>query len=89
MDRAAIDLTPHNPVDELRVAKTLYRLSLTDIALVSGLSRWRVQQIFSVTPPRVRPEEIRMLDNGIQRLVEAAKVKRELLDKIQAETVLT
>ena len=47
-------MNPEKVLDQLRITRSLSRLSLTDCALVSGLPRWRVQQIFSGshTPPK-------------------------------------
>jgi hypothetical protein len=66
-------------LDQLRVARALAHLSLTDIALVSNLPRWRVQQIFagSHTPPKLA--ELRALRRGVAQLERIADKKKALI----------
>jgi hypothetical protein len=66
-------------LDQLRVARTLSRLALTEIALVSGLPRWRVQQIFAGSHSAPRPAELRALQRGIVQLERIAAKKKALI----------
>jgi hypothetical protein len=66
-------------LDQLRIARTLSRLALTDIALVSGLPRWRTQQIFAGSHSAPRTAELRALQRGIAQLERIAAKKKALI----------
>jgi len=65
-------------LEQLRIAKTLARASLTECALIAGLPRWKVQAIFSGTT-RATPHELRVLRHAIAKLARVLEKKRALL----------
>jgi hypothetical protein len=73
-------LTSDKLLEQLRVTRALYRIPLTDIALVSGVARWRVQEIFAGTFRAATQQELRVLRRALAQLEHAARKKKALLD---------
>lgn len=69
-------------LDDLRVARALYHLSLTDIALAASLPRWRVQQIFAGSHSPAKPGELRLLRQAVRILQRHEAKKKALLERI-------
>jgi hypothetical protein len=73
-------MNPVKALDQLRVARTLSRISLTEIALVSGKPRWRVQQIFAGTHTAPTLAEVRALQRAVAQLERITARKKALID---------
>jgi hypothetical protein len=80
--RAKADSVEH--LERLRLARIAARASLTECALLSGLARWRVQEIFAGSV-RPKPEELRLLERTIRKLDRAYQAKKALLRKASAQ----
>jgi hypothetical protein len=78
--------TPRDDLEQLRVARFVARASLTEVALVSGIPRWKVQEAFAgVVQPK--PAELRALRQAITKLTRANRDKRALLREANSRSV--
>jgi len=73
-------------IEEMRVSRVLYRIPLTDMAIVSRIPRWRVQQIFARTFQPAKLEEIAVLENALTKLVVIARARLTALDEVRHGT---
>jgi hypothetical protein len=80
-----IEVQPRDRIDDLRVRRLMYRIPLTDVALVSGLPRWRVQQVLSRTMTRARDTELDKIEDAIGKLMQAYQAREDLLKEKRHE----
>lgn len=65
-------------LDQLRVTRSLARLPLTECALVSGIPRWRIQQIFAGTHSAAKVTELMALRRGLAQLQRLQEKKKAI-----------
>jgi hypothetical protein len=78
--------TPRDDLEQLRVARFVARASLTEVALVSGVPRWKAQEVFAGVI-RPKPAELRALRQAITKLSRANRDKRALLREANSRSV--